>query len=114
MPKGTWKRTTAASRRQERQVRYAHVSVAVGVSKDEVTGMLTPTRTPKGEGSTATRAKPKLPSKRDAACFNQIGHNWPGAYPGRLATIEAAARQRRKINQLKRQPLAQLLQEALA
>lgn len=42
--------------------------------------MLTPTRTPKGEGSTAKRAKPKLPSKRDAACFNRVGHDWPGAY----------------------------------
>lgn len=65
MANGTWKRSTAASRRAERQIRYAHVSVNVGVNVDEVTGMLTATRTPKGKGSTAKRANPKLPSKRD-------------------------------------------------
>ena len=63
MPNSTWKRSTAASRRAERQIRYAHVSVKVGVNVSEETGMLTATRTSRGEGSTATRAKPKRPNK---------------------------------------------------
>jgi hypothetical protein len=113
MANGTWKRSTAASRRAARTIRYAHTSVLVSVNKDEVTGMLIPTRTPKGEGSTAKRAQPKQPSKRDRLRFNPIGHDWAGHYPGRLATLETAARGRRKVNQLARLPLAQLLTEAL-
>src|SRR5271168_535777 len=104
MPNGTWKRSTAASRRAERQIRYAHVSVLVGVNKDPETGMLTHTRTPKGEGSTARRAKPK-----QGRGPKRIGHDWPGIYPGRLASVEVQARARRKVNQLKRLPLVQLL-----
>ncbi len=72
MPNGTWKRTTSASRRAERQIRYAHVSVAVGVSKDPVTGMLTATRTPKGQGSTARRTVPKVRARKR--------HDWAGEY----------------------------------
>ena len=72
MPNGTWKRTTSASRRAERQIRYAHVSVAVGVSKDPRTGMLTGIRTPKGQGSTATRLTPKVKVRKR--------HDWPGEY----------------------------------
>ena len=87
MANGTWKRSTSARRRAERRVRYAHVSAAVGVGKDEVTGMLIPTRTPKGQGSTATRITPKAAKVKR--------HDWPGEYPGRLASVEAAARFRR-------------------
>ncbi len=94
MPNGTWKRTTKASRRAARQIRYAHVSVAVGVSKDPRTGMLTGIRTPKGQGSTATRVTPKVRARKR--------HDWLGDYPGCLASVEVAARGRRKINQLKR------------
>jgi methylmalonyl-CoA mutase N-terminal domain/subunit len=112
MANGTWKRSTAASRRAERKVRHAHTSVLVGVNKYE-TGMLIPTRTPKGEGSTAKRAQPKQPSKRDRLRLNPIGHDLAGKYPGRLASVEKAARDRRKVNQLKRRPLTQLLTEAL-
>ena len=79
MPNGTWKRSTAASRRAERQIRYAHVSVAVGVNVSEETGMLTPTRTPKGEGSTARRAKPKQASKAAKRHAVRRGHDWLGA-----------------------------------
>ena len=83
MANGTWKRSTAASRRAERKIRYAHVSVNVGVTVSESTGLLIPSRTHKGEGSTATRAKPNqgLGPKR-------VGHAWPGKYPGQLASIE--------------------------
>jgi hypothetical protein len=89
MSNGTWKRTTTAERRKARQVRYAHVSVNVGVNKDPVTSMLTPTRTPKGEGSTATRAKPKSGARRVK------GHDWAGTHLGKLASVEAAQRARR-------------------
>jgi len=87
MANGTWKRSTAASRRAERKIRYAHTSVLVSVNKDPETGMLVPTRTPKGEGSTAKRAQPKQPSKRDRLRFNPIGHDWAGKYLGRLASV---------------------------
>ena len=71
MSNGTWKRSTTASRRAERQIRYAHTSVLVGVNKNEETGMLSATRTPKGSGSTARRKYPKPPSRRDI----QRGHH---------------------------------------
>lgn len=77
MPNGTWKRSTAASRRAQRQVRYAHTSVLVGVNKDQVTGMLIPTRTPKGEGSTARRTKPKRVRFGEV---KRVGHDWAGEY----------------------------------
>lgn len=93
MPNGTWRRSTAASRRAERQIRYAHVSVNVGVNISEESGMLTATRTPKGKGSTAKRAKPKIVKW---CTFPKIkGHDWPGAYPGRLASLEKLRRDRR-------------------
>ena len=94
MANGTWKRSTAASRRAERQVRYAHTSVLISVNKDPVTDMLIATRTPKGQGSTATRLTPK--SKARA----QKGHDRPGNYGTRLASVEMLQRQRRnaKIN----------------
>ena len=106
MPNGTWKRTTSASRRAERQIRYAHVSVAVGVSKDPRTGMFTGIRTPKGQGSTATRLTPKVRARKR--------HDWAGAYPGRLASLEVQAKARRKVNQLKRRPLVELLAGAMS
>jgi hypothetical protein len=103
MTNGTWKRSTAASRRAERRVRYVHVSVLVGVNKDEATGMLTATRTPKGEGSTATRAKPKT-NRRGAVCVKPVkGHDWLGLYPGRLATLETAAWARRSAHRWERE-----------
>jgi hypothetical protein len=89
MSNGTWKRTTPAERRKARQVRYAHVSVNIGVIKDPVTGMLTPTRTSKGEGSTATRKIPKSGAPR------KKGHDWAGAYLGKPASVESAQRARR-------------------
>ncbi len=100
MANGTWKRTTSATRRADRQIRYAHVSVQVGVSVSESTGMLIPTRTPKGEGSTATRAKPKPNQGRGP---KRVGHDWPGKYPGQLASIEALRRDRRKDHRKDRQ-----------
>ena len=48
MANGTWKRSTTKNGRAERKIRYAHVSVKVGVSVSESTGMLIPSRTPKG------------------------------------------------------------------
>ncbi len=96
MANGTWKRTTKASRRAERQIRYAHVSVAVG--EDSVGRVV---RTPKGQGSTATRLTPKVKARKR--------HDWAGEYLGRLASVEVAARERRKMNQLKRLPLERLL-----
>ena len=41
------------------KVRYAFESVAVSWEVDKATGVLMPTRTPKGRGSTARRANPK-------------------------------------------------------
>jgi hypothetical protein len=114
MANGTWKRSTAASRRAERKIRYAHTSVLVSVNKDEVTGMLIPTRTPKGEGSTAKRAQPKQPSKRDRLRFNPIGHDWAGKYLGRLASVEALQRTRRNARKHARRFGGSLLAEALA
>ena len=113
MANGTWKRSTAASRRAERKIRYAHTSVLVSVNKDEVTGMLIPTRTPKGEGSTAKRAQPKPPSKRDRLRFNPIGHDWAGKYLGRLASVEALQRTRRNARKHARRFGGFLLAEAL-
>lgn len=110
MPNGTWKRSTATSRRLERQVRYAHVSVNVGVNKDEVTGMLVHTRTPRGEGSTATRAKPKAAvskaAKRHAV---RRGHDWAGIYPGRLASVEKIRRDRRNARVWSREEMRRSL-----
>ena len=94
MSNGTWKRTTTEERRKSRQFRYAHVSVNVGISKDPVTGRLIPTRTPKGGGATATRKTPKSGPRRVK------GHDWPGNYFGKLASLEKLQRDRRnaKIN----------------
>ena len=120
MSNGTWKKSTTFSRRAERQIRYAHVSVLVSVNKDPVTGMLTATRTPIGQGSTATRAKPKCASKAAKRHATRRGHNW-GAYPGRLASVETEARVRRSANRWTREETARkayfdalALQEALA
>ena len=95
MSNGTWKRTTTEERRKSRQFRYAHVSVNVSVSKDPETGMLIPTRTPKGEGSTATRKTPKSGARKRIK-----SHDWPGNYFGKLASLEKLQRDRRnaKIN----------------
>jgi hypothetical protein len=112
MANGTWKRSTAASRRAERKIRYAHTSVLVSVTKDA--GMLIPTRTPKGEGSTAKRAQPKQPSERDRLRFNPIGHDWAGKYLGRLASVEALQRTRRNARKHARRFGGSLLAEALA
>ena len=68
MANGTWKRSTTTRRQAKRQVRYAHVSVQVGVSKDPESGMIVPIRTEKGSGSTAKRARPK----RRALQFPQL------------------------------------------
>jgi hypothetical protein len=114
MANGTWKRSTAASRRAERQIRYAHVSVRVGLNTSEESGMLEATRTPKGEGSTAKRAQPKQPSKRDRLRFNPIGHDWAGKYLGRLASVEALQRTRRNARKHARRFGGSLLAEALA
>ena len=51
---GTQRKALARGR-----VRYAHVSVAVGWKVDGLTGVLVPTRTPEGKGSTAKRAERK-------------------------------------------------------
>ena len=51
---GTQRKALACGR-----VRYAHESVAVGWKVDGLTGVLVPTRTPEGKGSTARRAVPK-------------------------------------------------------
>ena len=109
MANGTWKRSTAASRRAERQVRYAHTSVLVGVNKDPVTGMLTATRTPKGEGSTATRKEPRKTKRGRLLVPKTKGHDWAGAYPGRLASLEALRRTRRNARKAGR---AQAVREA--
>jgi hypothetical protein len=92
MANGTWKRSTSASRRSERQLRYAHVSVKVGVRKDPETGLMTGVRTPIGSGSTYGTP---LKAQRLTA------HDWLGAYPGKLASVERLQRERRnaKINQ---------------
>ena len=103
MSNGTWKKSTTTSRRAERQIRYAHVSVLVSVNKDPVTGMLTATRTPIGQGSTATRAKPKCASKAAKRHATRRGHDWVGAYPGRLASVETEARVRRSANRWTRE-----------
>ena len=103
MSNGTWKKSTTTSRRAERQIRYAHVSVLAGVNKDPVTGMLTATRTPIGQGSTATRAKPKCASKAAKRHATRRGHDWVGAYPGRLASVETEARVRRSANRWTRE-----------
>ena len=94
MSNGTWRRTTTEERRKSRQLRNAHVSMNVGISKDPVTGRLIPTRTPKGGGSTATRKTPKSGARRIK------GHDWPGNYFGKLASVEKLQRDRRnaKIN----------------
>lgn len=55
MSNGTWKRSTTASRRAERRVRYLHVSVQVTPK-----GAVIPQRTPKGKGSTATNIAPEV------------------------------------------------------
>ena len=75
------------------------MSAAVGVG--ELNGRAVPVRTPKGQGSTATRLTPKVRARKR--------HDWPGEYLGRLASVEVAARGRRKMNQLKRLPLERLL-----
>lgn len=110
MPNGTWKRTTTEERRASRKIRYAHVSVLVGVKQDELTGMLVHTRTPRGKGSTATRLTPKLLSKRDKQRVKfgtgSIGHDWAGAYRGRLASIEAMRRARRNSKKKSRRELS--------
>ena len=118
MANGTWKRTTTASRRAERKLKYVHTSVLVGVTTDPVTGMLIPSRTPKGEGSTATRLTPK--SKARA----QKGHDWLGIYFGKPASVEALRRTRRNARkharlQLRRDmrlvmPSTEALEEVLA
>ena len=95
-----------------RKPKYIHVSVAVGVEQDPETRMLIPQRTPKGEGSTARRATPKR------ARFGQVksvGHDWPGAYLGKLASIETAQRLRRAAKAKARRdvPRQKLLKEAL-
>lgn len=113
MANGTWKRTTTAERRAARRGRYAHVSVNVGAEKDPITGILMPTRTPRGEGSTATRLTPRTNKRGRAYEPKRRGHDWPGAYLGIAASKEVIKRARRKVNQLARRPLSQLLQEAL-
>jgi hypothetical protein len=72
MSNGTWKRSTTASRRTEREIRYAHVSV----SKRADGAILEATRTSIGSGSTATRrerrnAKRKLQEKARIAAYWQ-------------------------------------------
>jgi hypothetical protein len=89
MANGTWQRTTTEERRTARKRRYAHVSVAVGVNMNTDGSLLVPTRTPKGEGSTAKRAAPKSGARKVK------GHDWPGAYLGKLASIEQLQRDRR-------------------
>ena len=101
MANGTWKRTTSATRRADRQIRYAHVSVQVGVSVSESTGMLIPSRTPIGSGSTATRAKPN-----QGRGPKRVGHAWPGKYPGQLASTERLQRERRNARRKDRQCMA--------
>ena len=89
MANGSWKRTTTDERRASRKLRYAHTSVNVAVNKDPITGMIVPTRTPKGEGSTATRLTPKSGAR------NKNGHDWPGEYLQRPAAVEMLQRARR-------------------
>jgi hypothetical protein len=108
MANGTWKRTTTASRRAERKLKYVHTSVLVGVTTDPVTGGLIPSRTPKGEGSTATRKEPK--SKARA----QKGHDWSGIYFGKPASLEKLRRDRRNARKHARRFAGSLLADALA
>lgn len=54
MANGTWKRSTAASRRAERQVKYLFVARRVGVKKNAL-GMSVPVVEPVGR----TYRKPK-------------------------------------------------------
>lgn len=103
MPNGTWKRTTTEERRASRKIRYAHVSVLVGVKKDELTGMLVYTRTPRGEGSTATRKEPRRTKRGALRVAQPKKHDWAGAYPGRLASIEAMRRARRNAKKHSRE-----------
>ena len=53
----SYEKTTAASRRaaREKRTKYIHVSVNVGKMKDPATGMIVPSRTPRGQGGTARR-----------------------------------------------------------
>lgn len=124
MSNGTWKKSTTASRRANRQIRYAHVSVLVGVSTDKVTGLVQFTRTPKGQGSTATRSTPRANKRGRVYEPPRGGHDWAGAYPGRLASVETEARVRRSANRWTREetrlamrllvpPSMQALEEAL-
>ena len=110
MANGTWKRSTTESRRLARRVRYAHVSVLVALNNSPETGMIVPTRTPKGSGSTATRKASKQPSRRDAHRIlnGGCGHDWVGAYPGRSAIVEAEARASRNGRKARREELRRL------
>lgn len=50
-------RTTATERKavERATMRYLHVSVLVGMAKDEASGFIMPTRTPPGKGGTARK-----------------------------------------------------------
>ena len=108
MANGTWKRSTTKNGRAERKIRYAHVSVKVGVTVSESTGMLIPSRTPKGEGSTATRKEPKSKAR------TQKGHDWSGIYFGKPASVEKLRRDRRNARKHARRFAGSLLADALA
>ena len=108
MANGTWKRSTAASRRAERKIRYAHVSVKVGMTVSESTGMLIPSRTPIGSGSTATRKEPKSKAR------TKKGHDWSGIYFGKPASVEKLRRDRRNARKHARRFAGSLLADALA
>ena len=109
MANGTWKRTTTDERRAARKRKYVHTSVLVGVTTDPVTGGLIPSRTPKGEGSTATRKEPRKTKRGALRVSKPKGHDWAGAYPGRLASLEALRQTRRNARKASRADLLRAL-----
>ncbi len=106
MANGTWKRTTTAERRAARKLKYVHTSVLVGINTDPETGMLTYTRTPKGEGATARRKEPRRTKRGALRTGKPKGHDWAGAYLGRLASLEALRQTRRNARKAGRKMLA--------
>ena len=86
MANGTWKRTTSASRRAERQIRFVHVSKWPG----------------QPVGETFVQKNPKKPSKRAIRNAVRRGHDWAGEYGVRPDRTPAA---RKALARLRRKPV---------
>ena len=114
MANGTWKQSTTDERRAARKRKYVHTSGFVGVTTDPVTGGLIPSGTPKGEGTPATRKEPRKTKRGYLLVPKAKGHDWAGAYPGRLASLEALRRTRRNARKHARRFAGSLLADALA